>query len=457
MEQNLGNRWRFVYAAVIMQICLGILYAWSVFPPVLKAMNGWGPEITRWPYAFSLLFFTVGMIIAGFWQDKAGPKLVGSVGGVFLAVGCLMAAFTASNQGMFTFAYGILGGLGVGFAYVTPIATCVKWFPDKRGTIVGLAVLGFGGGTVIFGPVLENGQIKILVKLLQLPYRFLNLEGLQAQVKAGTMTEDVMKATLAGNIKATFIILALLFAVLVIGAAQVYRVPPAGYRPPGWTPPASSGPPTKEEFLPGEMIRTWQFWALWVMYVCGAGVGLVAIGQAKPVITSAINKAMAADPSFWLTGGSAVGMLSIFNALGRLGWGSVSDKIGRKMTTICMFISYIIACALLMLPGIKGDNWFLILIGICIIGFGYGGFLVMLPAFTADFFGAKKVGSNYGIVFTAWGISGFTNVIYTGNILKKAATPIAGFTTAFTVLLVLSIVGAGLTLILKRPMHEVKA
>ncbi|MGE5188635.1 MAG: MFS transporter, partial [Gemmatimonadota bacterium] len=247
------NRWKFVYAALVMQLCLGVLYSWSVFRPVLEKANGWKGQVSIAPYRYSLMFFTVGMIVAGFWQDKKGPKLVGSVGGLFLGAGCLMAAFTWNSEWGLKFAYGILGGLGVGFAYVTPIATCVKWFPDKRGTIVGLAVLGFGAGSLIFAPVIET------------------LLGNDPTMFPATLQR-------------TFLILGVVFLVCVIGAAQIFAVPPAGYKPEGWTPPAAAttaaGGVVKAEFKPAEMIKTWQFFALWLIYFFGTSVGITAIGQA---------------------------------------------------------------------------------------------------------------------------------------------------------------------------------
>jgi OFA family oxalate/formate antiporter-like MFS transporter len=156
MEQNLGNRWRFVGAALVMQLCLGVLYSWAVFRGPLENLHGLTKAQSIAPYRFSVLFFTISMIFAGFWQDKKGPRLVGSVGGILMGTGVLLASFLHGNQAGLIFSYGILGGLGVGFAYVTPIATCVKWFPDKRGMIVGLAVMGFGAGSLIFAPLIEK-------------------------------------------------------------------------------------------------------------------------------------------------------------------------------------------------------------------------------------------------------------------------------------------------------------
>ncbi len=452
MEQNLGNRWRFVFAALVMQVCLGVLYAWSVFRPPLQALNGWDPTMVGMPYNFSLLFFTVGMIIAGFWQDKAGPRLVGSVGGIFLGLGCLLASFMVQNYSGLVIAYGVLGGLGVGFAYVTPIATCVKWFPDKRGTIVGLAVLGFGAGSLIFGPVLE---------------KIMGLEALKAQLTAGGAGGDALKAallnnpTLAGNIQTTFLTIGIAFLILVIGAAQFYKVPPAGYRPPGWNPPTAAGPATKEHFSPGEMVRTWQFYALWILYFLGAAVGLVAIGQAKPLITPAYDAASKAG--LWvLTGGWAVGIMAAFNGVGRLAWGSLSDKVGRNLTTFLMFCLYIVASLIMIFFGIKNTSYVAVLLGLCFTGFAYGGYLAMLPAFTADYYGSTKVGTNYGIIFTAWGISGMANNFYIDSIIKKSAAPggvgfQAGYTQVFWTLIVMAAIGAVLALLIKRPIHHLPA
>jgi OFA family oxalate/formate antiporter-like MFS transporter len=445
MEENLGNRWRFVFAALVMQICLGILYAWSVFRPPLQALNGWDASQAGMPYNFSLLFFTVGMIIAGFWQDKKGPRLVGSVGGVFLGLGCILASFMVQDYTGLVFAYGVLGGLGVGFAYVTPIATCVKWFPDKRGTIVGLAVLGFGAGSLIFGPVLEG---------------MMGLEALKAKLAAGGSLLN--NPELAGNIKGTFLTIGLAFLVFVIGAAQFYKVPPAGYRPPGWNPPTAAGPATKEQFNPGEMLRTWQFYVLWLLYFLGAAVGLVAIGQAKPLITPAYDSATKAG-AWVLTGGWAVGIMAAFNGVGRLAWGSLSDKIGRNLTTFFMFCVYILASLLLIFVGVPQTAYLAVLASLCFIGFAYGGYLAMLPAFTADYYGASKVGTNYGILFTAWGISGMTNNFYLDKYVIKPAIAnpsigfVGGYQKVFWILTVMAVIGAALALLVKRPIHHLPA
>jgi len=412
------NRWKFVYAALAMQLCLGVLYSWSVVRPVLETANGWDKKISIAPFRYSLLFFTVAMIIAGFWQDKKGPKLVGSVGGVLLGVGCFLSAVMWQSPMGLNFAYGILGGLGVGFAYVTPIATCVKWFPDKRGTIVGLAVLGFGAGSLIFAPVIEA------------------LLGSDPTVYATTIPR-------------TFGILGVVFLVVVIGAARMFDVPPAGYKPEGWNPPdaapAAGGGVVKVNFTAGEMAKTWQFYALWLIYFFGTSVGITAIGQAAPLV-----KELAAASAV-MSAGAALGIMSAFNGVGRLAWGATSDKIGRKMTTIAMFICYIVACIFLLR---NVTSFGQALAGLCVVGFSYGGYLAMMPAFTADYYGAKNVGANYGIVFTAWGVCGFVVPGYFAGVVaaaKAAGNAAAGYNTTYFTLAGFCVVGIVLTLILKKP------
>jgi OFA family oxalate/formate antiporter-like MFS transporter len=401
-----------------MQLCLGALYSWSVVRGPLEAVYGWDKAQSIAPYRYSVAFFAIAMIIAGFWQDKKGPRLVGSVGGVLLGTGCLLASFIGTTPGGMIFAYGVIGGLGVGFAYVTPIATCVKWFPDKRGMIVGLAVLGFGAGSMIFAPLIE--------KLL----------GDNPDAWASTIPR-------------TFLILGITFYICVIGAAQVYRVPPAGWTPPGWTPPAVAGAPTREDYPPADMIKTWQFYCLWVMYFLGTAVGITAIGQAKPILVELSKTAGA------ISGGTAVGLLAFFNGVGRLVWGTTSDKIGRNMTTAAMYAVYAISCLFFIR---NATNFWQVLIGLCIVGFSYGGYLALMPSFTADYFGAKNVGANYGVMFTAWGICGFTVPKYFAGIMKTAKANdaiAAGYNQVYFTLAMMSIVGIVLAFIVKRPTQAV--
>ena len=406
------NRLQYAAAAVFMQVLLGIIYAWSIFRAPLAQLHGWSNTQTIAPYRYSLLAFAAGMILAGFWQDRQGPRIVASAGGFLLGTGCLLAAFFGDTVSGLIFAYGIVAGVGVGFAYVTPIAMCIKWFPDKRGMIVGLAVMGFGVGPLLFGPLLE-----------------------------ALLGNDPSR--LGETIPRTFLILAAIFYVGVIGAAQLYRVPPQGWKPAGWTPSAARIGAT--EMPPGQMAKTWQFYALWVVYFLGTSVGLTAIGEATPLLREM------AKTNTLMTAGTALGIMSIFNGLGRLGWGSVSDRLGRKPAMLGMCAVSVLACVgFLRTP----STFLALLIGLCLAAFAYGGYLALMPSFTADYFGPKNVGANYGLVFSAWGICGFLVPGYFARIMDQAKATksvAAGYQEVYLTLAVLALLCAGLGAALRAP------
>src|SRR3972149_4262961 len=273
-EEKLTNRWLMVVAALVMQLCLGVLYAWSVFrAPMMKEL-GYTVKQVGYPFMASLFFFAVGMIFAGRWQDRAGPKKVAIFGGLLLGAGAILAGAIGQTIGGMVFAYGILGGLGVGFAYVTPIATCIKWFPDMRGTITGLAVFGFGAGTLVFGPLIS----KLIVSV---------------------------------GLANTFYVVGVIMIVCVCGAGAMFKVPPAGYKPAGWSPPApAAGVAAKADWSANEMIGSGQFWLLWVIYFFGAAAGLGVIGRGGPIGLEVAKLARAGA-----AGG--LGTMALFNGLGR--------------------------------------------------------------------------------------------------------------------------------------------
>jgi OFA family oxalate/formate antiporter-like MFS transporter len=403
-DEKLTNRWLMVAAALVLQICLGVLYAWSVFRAPLMKQFGWTVKEAGYPYMASLFFFAVGMIFAGRWQDKAGPKKVAIFGGLLLGVGAILAGAIGTTIGGMIFAYGVLGGLGVGFAYVTPIATCIKWFPDMRGTITGLAVFGFGAGTLVFGPLINKlvGSI---------------------------------------GIASTFYTLGVIFIVCVCGAGSLFKVPPAGYKPAGWNPPAPApGVAQKADWSPGEMIGAGQFWLLWIIYFFGAAAGLMIIGQAVPIglEVAKLDKAVAAG---------GLGIMALLNGLGRLAHGSISDKLGRQKTVMLMFAEYIVAFVLI-LP--NSDTFIKWLVGICIVGFSYGGYLALMPSLTADYFGTKSLGQNYGYLFSAWGVAGLGGP-YMIDYIKSTT---GAFTNAMYAITVACVLGLVLCFFSKRPVFK---
>ncbi len=412
ISPSASGRWRYAAIAVFMQVLLGIIYSWSIFRGPLAQLYGWSKVETIAPYRYSLLAFAAGMILAGIWQDRRGPRVVASAGGFLLGTGCLLAAWIGNTVVGLVIAYGIVAGVGVGFAYVTPIATCIKWFPDKRGMIVGLAVMGFGVGPLLFGPMLE--------------------------ALIGTD-----QARLAVTLPRTFIILSVIFYIGVIGAAQFYRVPPPGWKPPRGTSTAARA--AAVEAGPRQMIATWQFYALWMLYFLGTSVGLTAIGEATPLL-----REMASSTAI-MSAGTALGVMSIFNGAGRLAWGSVSDRLGRKGATLLMCLVSAIACiGFLRTAG----GFTALLAGLCLVAFSYGGYLALMPSFTADFYGPRNVGANYGILFSAWGICGFVVPGYFATIMDKAKAAgnlAAGYQEVYWTLGVLAMLGAGVAATLRPP------
>ena len=390
-------------AAVFMQMCLGIIYAWAVFRTPLEVAYGWSKTESVAPYRWSIAFFTLAMIVGGFWQDRKGPRLVASCGGVLLALGCALASVMGNTPMGLNVAYGVVAGLGVGFAYVTPIATCVKWFPDKRGMIVGLAVMGFGLGSLVFAPLLE-----------------------------WLLGKD--PALYASTLPATFRMLAVVFLICVTGAAQFYRLPPVNPNAP-----AASG------YTPTEMLRTGAFYLTWLIYFLGSSIGLTAIGEAAPLVRELAGKTAV------MSGGAALGVMSLFNGGGRLLWGAVSDRQGRKPALIAMAALSAVACGL-VLPG-TSEFW-RVLAGLCLVGFCYGGYLALMPSLTADYFGSRHIGANYGLLFTAWGMAGFLLPLYSSSVIaaaKRAGDVGGGYNQVFYLLAGLAVGAAALAAFTRRP------
>ncbi len=400
-------------AAVVMQICLGVLYTWSVFKKPLAELYHWDAVATGAPYRYSLLFFTIGMIVAGLWQDRKGPRIVGSTGGILLGTGCLLASFFGNTPEKLILTYGVVGGLGVGFAYVTPIATCVKWFPDKRGLIVGLAVMGFGLGTVFFSPILS-----------------------------GLIGTD--PAQFSTTIPRTFLAMAAIMYVFVIGAAQVFRVPPAGWKPAGWNPSATASAGAAS-YTTAQMLGTWQFYVLWVLFALGSSIGLTTIGEAKPYMTQLGDAEFAAT---W-----ALSYLAVCNAVGRLAWGAVSDRVGRKAAIVLVSATGLLACMVFLR---SAGTHFPGLVGICLAGFCLGGFLAIMPTFSADFYGPKSFGLNYGLLFSAYGLSGFIVPGYFNQLMKGFAKAElgAGYAQVFTTLGIAAAAAVVAAAILKKPVPQ---
>ncbi|MCX5918252.1 MAG: OFA family MFS transporter [Deltaproteobacteria bacterium] len=437
-EGKTFNRWLVVLGALLIQVSLGAIYIYSVFKPGLKDnFPSWSDTDLALPAQLVLAFFALGVIAFGRIQDKVGPRPIASLGGVLLGIGLVIASYAPSLM-VFVLGFSIIGGIGIGAAYVCPIATCVKWFPDKRGLITGLAVAGFGAGALFFTPIAK---------------------GFIASV--GMMN--------------TFLYLGIIFLIAVLIGAQLMVNPPAGYKPAGWNPPAAAAGAKglKADYTWQEMLKTPQFYFLWLAYFAGCTAGLMVIMNVTNVYQSCSLLDLVRSMSPVSKGAfndcisqaaTAVMIVAILNALGRIVWGKVSDNIGRKPTLLIMFVYSGVIMLLL--------NWFtsypLFLFGVASVGFCFGGFLALFPAVTADYFGTKNVGANYGWMFAAYGVGGlfgpwlapklmvvlqkisYESVDKAGAVVLKTFSA-GNFLIAFAISGIMCLVAAGLILIVKPP------
>jgi MFS transporter, OFA family, oxalate/formate antiporter len=407
------NRARHAVIAVLMQLLVSLSYSYSVFRVPLSAWHGWSKAQTIAPYRYLLLMVSIGSIVGGAWQDRKGGRLVASVGGLMIGVGCLLSAWYGDTVTGLTLTFGVITGAGVGLAYVTPIANLLKWFPDKRGMVVGLAVMGSGFSALLWGPLVE-------ALIGRDPARFHD------------------------SVPRTFLVMAVIFSVAVVGLAQFYRVPRPGWNPEGWVPPPTVQATTS--LSTWEMFGAWQFYALYVTYFLGSSVGLTVIGQASPLLQDV--GAAAAAP---ISAGVALGVLGIFNACGRLGWGSLSDFLDRRWTLLAMSLVSIAACLGFLR---NASGFWSAMLGLCLAAFAYAGYLALMPALTADYFGAKNIGGNYGVLFSAWGICGFVVPGYFESLLDRARDAgnlTAGYREVYLELAALAAVVAVLSLFLRPP------
>lgn len=402
MAEKAANRWIVVLGALMIQICLGALYIWSVFKVPLIQQFGWEAASVSLAFSINVLVGAVSFVFAGRLQDVYGPRWVATTGGVLLALGMvLLSRINSITQLYITF--GLIAGMGISFGYVCPLATCVKWFPDKKGFMTGLAVAGFGLGATLFTPI-----------------------------------ANYLKSTV--GLMPTFAYLGITYGVFVVIGAQLLKVPPPGYRPAGWNPPVTvTGETMGTDFTTRGMLKTTQFYLMWVAYLFGTAAGLMIIANAMPIATvQGLTGALAA---------SAVMIISLFNAAGRIIWGTISDRLGRtKVLKIIFLICGVTMLSLKMLTGI------MILIGVALVGFCFGGFLAVYPSLTADYFGTKSYGANYGCIFLAYG----TGAVAGPMLYDLIKSPVPGMlsSTPMVVSGVACLIGLVLMFILKPPNLE---
>jgi MFS family permease len=423
------NRWLVVIGAILIQLALGALYAWSVFTKLLTDPEGiyrFSATQTAWVFSAGLATFALVMVLAGRWQAKTGPRLMTVLGGLLLGLGFVLGGFFGSTFWAQFFFIGVVGGAGIGMAYVVPIAVGVKWFPDKKGMITGLAVAGFGFGATIwvklagswFGGLLNSAEV------FGLP-----------------------------PVQSVFLIYGVVFAILVLLGSIVMVNPPEDYKPRGWEPDETQAVARLggEGYSPGRMMRTPQFYAIWLVFASSAIGGLMVIYCIQLFGLDALEY-QGVENAVVITG-TAMAWYAIFNGLGRILWGMISDHIGRKAAIIAMSAFQ----GIIMLSLYHGFiNFGLatgLIVGASFVGFNYGGIFALFPAITADYFGNKEVGRNYGWVFTAYGVAGITGPLLAG-VFKDAAAMGASpkvWMTPFFIAGIACLLGALIMLFTKAP------
>jgi MFS transporter, OFA family, oxalate/formate antiporter len=352
-----NNRWVIAIAGVFFQIALGAVYAWSVFRVPLTKQFGW--SISEVTLTFTISIFVLGCtaFFGGLWLNRKGPRIVALTGGALYGLGVFLASFS-HNLGWLYFSYGLIGGIGLGFGYIVPVAVLLKWFPDKRGLITGIAVGGFGAGALITAPV--------ATRLIQ---------------SAGVLS--------------TFAYLGIGYLIVTIISGSFMQNPPDGWKPGGWSPTArETSERAGHDFVLSEALKTWQWWALWLLLFLNTCAGISVISQEAPIFQE-LTKVSA------VVAGGMVGVVSLGNAVGRVFWAWVSDFITRRATFFVMFLLQVLL--FWFLPSIAGASLMTIVTFVVLMCYG-GGFGTM-PAFTADYFGPKNVGPIYGLMLTAWGFA----------------------------------------------------
>src|ERR1700756_4946138 len=352
-----GNRWVIAIAGVFFQIALGAVYAWSVFRAPLAKQFGW--SISEITLTFTISIFVLGFaaFFGGLWLNRKGPRIVALTGGALYGVGVFLANFSHSLSWLYV-SYGVIGGIGLGLGYIVPVAVLVKWFPDRRGLITGIAVGGFGAGALITAPV--------ATRLIQ-----------------------------SVGVLSTFAYLGIAYLIVTVVTGLFMQNPPNGWKPVGWTPTTNqTSHRADRDFTLSEALKTWQWWALWLLLFLNTCAGISIISQEAPLFQeeTGVTAAIAA---------SMVGLASIGNAVGRVFWAWVSDLITRRATFFVMFVAQVLL--FWFLPNIA-TAWFLTIVTFVVL-MCYGGGFGTMPAFTADYFGPKNVGPIYGLMLTAWGFA----------------------------------------------------
>ena len=404
-----GTRVIIAVAGVAMQVALGAVYAWSVFADPLAQAYG-GASATAVNSTFSITIFTLGFaaFVGGLWMGRSGPRIVALTAGVLYGLGIFLAGFAGNSLVFLYLTYGFVAGAGIGLGYIVPVATLIKWFPDKRGFITGVAVAGFGGGAFVTALVAKG-----LVSSVG-PFR-------------------------------TFTILGIIYLVMVVGAALFMRNPPEGWRPEGWEPDTTErSDRSGVDYDLGGSLKTWQWYALWALLFLNvtAGISIITVASPMAVELAGVSATVAAG---------LVSIISVGNASGRFLWAWFSDAIGRKWVFLVMFLLQ--AVLFILLPFLGAASYLLLAVLSFIIVSCYGGGFGTMPAFSADYFGPANVGKIYGLILTAWSFGGVLGPLLISRVIDLTGS----YTLAFYIIAAIMVSSAVVAFIVRPPKSESRA
>lgn len=392
--QKLKNRWLIAASAVGIHISIGSVYAYSVMTNPVKDIFGVEGSVVKWAFKIAILLLGLSAAFLGRWVEKVGPRVSGTAAGLFYGVGILGTGLAVQLESlvMFYLCYGVIGGIGLGLGYITPVSTLVKWFPDRRGLATGMAIMGFGFAALVFGPVMQALFDKV------------------------------------GVVNA-FYALGIIYMVLILASARYMEKPPEGYVPEGYK--EGEGKTIRADIsniTANEALKTNRFYYMWIMMFINISCGIAVIASASPMMQEKLNYTP-------MEAAAIVGLIGVFNGFGRIIWSSASDFLGRANTYIIFFAFQILAFYLL--PKISMELMFLIMLFTVITM--YGGGFATLPAFLGDLFGTKQLGAIHGMILTAWALAGVVGPsIY--DIVKESTGSLDATLTVFAALFVVALI-----------------
>lgn len=437
------NRWLVPPASIAIHLCIGSVYAWSVFNPALSreigivgaAADDWSLSSIVWIFSVAIVFLGLAAAFAGKWLEEVGPRMVGVVAAFLWGGGFIIGSVGIALHQLWLIylGYGVLGGCGLGLGYVSPVSTLLRWFPDRRGMATGMAIMGFGGGAMIAAPVKDwllsiharapeylgtEGAVKVITEGGR---RFAETAAGKVEVIVASANQAAAYGGEAGiyvvgtgdtGASATFMTLGIVYFSVMIVASFMYRVPPENWKPEGWEPKEQTNRMvTREHVHIDQALKTPQFWQMWLMLCFNVTAGIGVIGVAKTMMTEIYGTTMpgivtAAFASTYVL------MISVFNMCGRFFWASTSDYIGRKMTYHCFFVLgtlLYLSIPFFASAGAESPNVIYLVgfyVATMIIFSMYGGGFATIPAYLADMFGTMHVGGIHGRLLTAWSAAG---------------------------------------------------